>query len=52
MASRHLNDRIKASFELRWMDHLYRPHTTAKHARNIKSVSQAKVPYFEVIFKL
>ena len=30
----------------------YRPHTTVKNARNMKSVSQAKLPYFEGIFKL
>ena len=30
----------------------YRPHTTVKNARNIKSVSHAKLPYFEGIFKL
>ena len=30
----------------------YRPHTTVKNARNLKSVSQAKPPYFEGIFKL
>ena len=29
-----------------------RPHTTVKNARNMKSVSQAKLPYFEEIFKL
>ena len=30
----------------------YRPHTTVKNARNMKSVSQAKPPYFEGIVKL
>ena len=30
----------------------YRPHTTVKNARNMKSVSQAKLSYFEEIFKL
>ena len=30
----------------------YRPHTTVKNARNMKSVAQAKLPYFEEIFKL
>ena len=30
----------------------YRPHTTVKNARNVKSVAQAKLPYFEEIFKL
>ena len=30
----------------------YRPHTTVKNAKNMKSVSQAKLPYFEEIFKL
>ena len=30
----------------------YRPHTTVKNARNMKSVSQAKLPYFKGIFKL
>ena len=30
----------------------YRPHTTVKNARNIKSVSRAKLSIFERIFKL
>ena len=30
----------------------YRPHTTVKNARIMKSVSQAKLLYFEGIFKL
>ena len=30
----------------------YRPHTTVKNTRNVKSVSRAKLPYFERIFKL
>ena len=29
-----------------------RPHTTVKNARNLKSVSQVKPPYFKGIFKL
>ena len=29
-----------------------RPHTTRKNARNMKSVSQTKLPFFEGIFKL
>ena len=29
----------------------YRPHTTVKNARNMKSVSQTKLPYLEKIFK-
>ena len=29
-----------------------RPHTTVKNARNTKSVSQEKLPYFEGIFEL
>ena len=29
-----------------------RPHTTVKNARNMKSVSQIKLLYFEGIFKL
>ena len=29
-----------------------RPHTTGKNARNMKSVSQIKLLYFEGIFKL
>ena len=31
---------------------LNRPHTTVTNARNLKSVSQAKPPYFDGIFKL
>ena len=30
----------------------YRPYTTGKNARNMKSVSQAKLPYFEGTFEL
>ena len=31
---------------------IYRPHTTVKNARNMKSLSRAKLPYFEGIFNL
>ena len=30
----------------------FRPHTTMKNARNIKSIFRAKLPYFEGFFKL
>ena len=30
----------------------YRPHTTVTNARNLKSVSQSKLAYFEEIYKL
>ena len=35
-----------------WIINHYRPHTTIKNVRNMKSISQAKLPYFEEIFKI
>ena len=44
-------DTSKRRLQMSSMQH-NRPHTTMKNARNLKSVSQAKPPYFEGIFKL
>ena len=42
---------VQQSFRYTFLQESNRPHTTVKNARNLKSVSKAKPPNFEGIFK-